>query len=83
MNRPIAFWKEVLPSGTRVFGPFDATEDATAPPLGLPSYRFSQAEREFIAYSATPLSDTDRDALRRKVAARLETCERLKERPDR
>jgi len=73
MKKPIALWHEVLPSGTPVFGPFDAKEDAVAPQLKLPSYRFSQAARDFVPYSALPLSEADRTALRQKLAQRLES----------
>lgn len=71
MKHPLALWHDVLPSGIVVFGPFDADEDAQAPALDVPHFRFSHADREFVAYSAAPLSETDRQALRQKTAARL------------
>ena len=76
MKQPIALLNDVLPSGTPVFGPFDEWEDASAPQLPLPSYHFSQAGRGFVAYSAAPLSEADRDALRGKVARLLESEQR-------
>jgi len=71
MNQPLAIWHNVLPSGTLVFGPFDAREDAQAPPLDIPRFRFSYADRQFVAYSAAPLSEADRQALLQKTVATL------------
>lgn len=71
MKHPLALWHDVLPSGIVVFGPFDAKEDAQAPTLDVPSFHFLHANREFVVYSATPLSEADRRALLQKTAARL------------
>jgi hypothetical protein len=71
MRATLAVWNEVLPSGTPVFGPFDIEDDAVAPAIALPSYRFREGTREFIVYSENSLSEQDQKAIRAKVSERI------------
>jgi len=71
MISPLAVWNDVLPSGTAVFGPFDINEDAAAPEITFPSFRFSESGREFVVYSEHCLSEADQEAIRVKAARRL------------